>query len=133
MTKAVFLSDAHLKNQVDDGYHQIMKFLDFPKDHIDDLFILGDLFDFWFCRDSNIYPGFKAVIEKLIGLKKRGVRIHLFEGNHDFFLGDYFTKAHGIAVSTESANIALDGRNVLISHGDTIDRTNKKYMLLRRL
>ncbi|MGZ6290861.1 MAG: UDP-2,3-diacylglucosamine diphosphatase [Syntrophales bacterium] len=133
MTKAVFLSDAHLKNQVDDSYRQIMKFLDFPGDHIDDLFILGDLFDFWFCRDSHIYPGFKAVIEKLVDLKKRGVRIHLFEGNHDFFLGDYFTKTHGIAVSTESANIALDGRNVLISHGDTVDRANKKYILLRWL
>ena len=133
MTKAVFLSDAHLKNQVDDGYNQIMKFLDLPSDHVDDLFILGDLFDFWFCRDGHIYPAFKAVIEKLIALKKRGMRIHLFEGNHDFFLGDYFTKTHGIAVFAEWANIDLDGRNVLISHGDTIDRTNKKYVLLRKL
>ena len=133
MTKAIFLSDAHLKNQVDDGYHQIMKFLDLPSDHVDDLFILGDLFDFWFCRDGHIYPAFKAVIEKLIALKKRGMRIHLFEGNHDFFLGDYFTKTHGITVFAEWANIDLDGRNVLISHGDTIDRTNKKYVLLRKL
>ena len=133
MTKAVFLSDAHLKNRDDDSYRYIMKFLEFPGDHIDDLFILGDLFDFWFCRDSHIYPGFKTVIEKLVDLKKRGMRIHLFEGNHDFFLGDYFTKTHGITVFTESANIALDGRNVLISHGDTIDRTNKKYILLRKL
>ena len=133
MTKAVFLSDAHLKNQADDSYHHIMKFLDFPGDHIDDLFILGDLFDFWFCRDNHIYPGFRAVIEKLVNLKKRGMRIHLFEGNHDFFLGEYFTKTHGITVFTESANIALDGRSILISHGDTIDRTNKKYILLRKL
>ena len=133
MTKAVFLSDTHLKNQVDDSYHHIMKFLDFPGDHIDDLFIVGDLFDFWFCRDSHIYPGFKTVIEKLADLKKRGMRIHLFEGNHDFYLGDYFTKTHGITVFTEWANIDLDGRSVLISHGDTIDRTNKKYILLRKL
>jgi UDP-2,3-diacylglucosamine hydrolase len=110
-----------------------MKFLDFPGDHIDDLFILGDLFDFWFCRDNHIYPGFVAVIEKLVNLKKRGIRIHLFEGNHDFFLGEYFTKTHGITVFTESANIALDGRSILISHGDTIDRTNRKYILLRKL
>jgi UDP-2,3-diacylglucosamine hydrolase len=133
MTKAVFLSDAHLKNQADDSYHHIMKFLDFPGDHIDDLFIVGDLFDFWFCRDSQIYPGFKTVIEKLADLKKRGIGIHLFEGNHDFFLGDYFTKTQGITVFTEWANIDLDGRTVLISHGDTVDRTNKKYILLRKL
>ena len=71
MTKAVFLSDAHLKNQVDDGYHQIMKFLDFPGDHIDDLFILGDLFDFWFCRDSHIYPGL-APSSKSLPILRRG-------------------------------------------------------------
>jgi UDP-2,3-diacylglucosamine hydrolase len=133
MTKAVFLSDAHLRNQVDEGYHRIMKFLDFSGDHIDDLYILGDLFDFWFCRDNHIYPGFKTVIEKLVNLKKRGMRIHLFEGNHDFFLGDYFTTTHGITVFTESAYIALDGRSILISHGDTVDRTNRKYLLLRKL
>jgi UDP-2,3-diacylglucosamine hydrolase len=133
MTKAVFLSDAHLKNQVDDGYHQIVKFLDLPDDHVDDLFILGDLFDFWFCRDSRIYPAFSSVIKKLADLKKRGIRIHLFEGNHDFFLADYFTKTLGITVFTGWANIDLDGRNVLISHGDTIDRTNKKYIFLRKL
>jgi len=133
MTKAVFLSDAHLKNRDDDSYRYIMNFLDFPEAHIDDLFILGDLFDFWFCRDSHIYPGFRTIIEKLVDLKKRGMRIHLFEGNHDFFLGDYFTKTHGMAVFTEWANINLDGRSVLISHGDTIDRTNKKYILLRKL
>ncbi|MGC9976889.1 MAG: UDP-2,3-diacylglucosamine diphosphatase [Syntrophales bacterium] len=133
MTKAVFLSDAHLKNQGDDSYRYIMKFLDFPEDRIDDLFILGDLFDFWFCRDGHIYPGFKPIIDKLVDLKKKGMRIHLFEGNHDFFLGDYFTKTHGMAVFAEWANVNLDGRSVLISHGDTVDKTNKKYILLRKL
>jgi UDP-2,3-diacylglucosamine hydrolase len=133
MTKAVFLSDAHLRNRVDDSYHHIMKFLDFPGEHIDDLYILGDLFDFWFCRGSHVYPDFAAVIERLTDLRKRGVRVHLFEGNHDFFLGDYFTEGQGISVVTEWADISLNGMNVLLSHGDTIDRTNRKYILLRKL
>ncbi len=133
MTKAVFLSDAHLKNQGDDSYRHIMTFLDFPGEHINDLFILGDLFDFWFGRDGHIYPGFKPVIDKLVDLKKKGVRVHLFEGNHDFFLADYFTIKQGMTVFTEWANINLDGRSVLVSHGDTVDRTNKKYILLRKL
>ncbi|HYA15722.1 MAG TPA: UDP-2,3-diacylglucosamine diphosphatase [Syntrophales bacterium] len=131
--KAIFLSDAHLKNQSDDSYHSIVRFLDFVGGRVDDLFILGDLFDFWFCRDSHIYPEFKTVIERLVDLKRQGLRIFLFEGNHDFFLGDYFTKTHGISVFTEWADIDLNNKHVLLSHGDTVDRTNKKYLFLRKL
>ncbi len=131
--KAVFLSDAHLKNQGDDSYRSLVRFLDFIRDYADNLFILGDLFDFWFCRDRHIYPEFKTVIERLIDLKKQGTRIFLCEGNHDFFLGDYFTKIHGISVFTEWADIKLDEMHVLISHGDTVDRANKKYLFLRKL
>jgi UDP-2,3-diacylglucosamine hydrolase len=131
--KAVFLSDAHLKNEADEGYRYMVRFLDFPRDHVDDLFILGDFFDFWFCRENHIYPEFKAVIEKLADLKQRGIRIHICEGNHDFFLGDYFTKIHGMSVITEWTDINLDGLNILISHGDTVDRTNKRYLFLRKL
>jgi UDP-2,3-diacylglucosamine hydrolase len=131
--KAVFLSDAHLRNHGDDNYRSLIQFLETIGSHADDLFILGDLFDFWFCRDSHIYPEFKAVIERLVDLKRQGTRIFLCEGNHDFFLGDYFTKILGISVFTEWADIKLDEMHVLISHGDTIDRANKKYLFLRKL
>lgn len=131
--KAVFLSDAHLRNNNSDSSRYLLQFLDFPDGHIDDLFILGDFFDFWFCRDSRIYPKFMAVIERLLNLKKRGIHIHICEGNHDFFLGEYFTNVHGIPVYTEWADVNLDGKRILISHGDTVDRTNKKYRFLRKI
>ena len=131
--KAVFVSDAHLRKKDSDHYRRLLRFLDFPDGYADDLFILGDFFDFWFCRDSHIYPQFVTVIEKLLNLKKRGMRIHLCEGNHDFFLGDYFTKIHGISVYPEWADCVLNGKRVLVSHGDTVDRENRKYLLLRKL
>ncbi len=131
--KAVFVSDAHLRSMDSESYRRLLSFLDFPEGALDDLFILGDFFDFWFCRNSNIYPEFVAIIEKLVSLKKRGIRIHFCEGNHDFFLGDYFSKIHDMAVYTEWAYLTLDGTRVLISHGDTVDRTNKKYLFLRKL
>ena len=131
--KAVFLSDAHLRNKDSDNYRRLLRFLDFPDGYADDLFILGDFFDFWFCRDSHIYPQFVTVIEKLLNLKKRGIRIHMCEGNHDFFLGDYFTKIHGITVYPEWADLTLDDKRVLMSHGDTVDRNNKKYLFFRKL
>jgi len=153
--KAIFLSDAHLKRENDTGYRYLMRFFDLlegnmvkigeqetgqPYDEtwgypigIDDLFIVGDFFDFWFCRNNHIYPEFRAVIGKLTELKMRGVRIHLGEGNHDFFLKDYFSKILGMNVFAEWAVIDSDGQRILVSHGDTIDRSNIKYLLLRKI
>jgi len=131
--KAVFLSDAHLRNENSESYRRLLSFLNFPDGYADDLFILGDFFDFWFCRNSNIYPEFVAIIQTLVNLKNRGIRVHLCEGNHDFFLGDYFTKIHAMSVYTEWADLTLDDKRVLISHGDTVDRANKKYLFLRKL
>ena len=148
--KAIFISDIHLKRATDERYIQLMNFLGYIKDGkarflvgsdslgkeaapIDDLYIVGDLFDFWFCQKDKIYPEFKLIINKLIELQKAGIRIHIFEGNHDFFMKEYFSDVLGMKVSEEQAVIKLDSLQTLIGHGDTADKTNIKYMLLRKL
>jgi len=153
--KAIFLSDNHLKREKDTGYRYLMRFFDLleckpveiNEQHtgrsygetggytigIDDLFIVGDFFDFWFCRNNHIYPEFRAMVCKLIELKTRGIRIHLCEGNHDFFLKDYFSNKLGMTVFSDRAVIDSDGRRILVSHGDTVDRSNIRYLLLRKI
>ncbi len=157
--KVIFISDAHLQTRNARGYQTLMEFLDCLKGSlkgsnngkdrgnkemngindrngnitcVDDLFILGDFFDFWFNKGAYIYPEFGAIIDSLANLKDRGVRLHLCEGNHDFFLADYFEAELGMEVITEWASVNLDGRRILISHGDTVDERNRKYLLLRR-
>lgn len=147
--KAIFISDAHLRKSGDERYKKLMNFFDAikegnlrtlidpekkqtEKDFIDHLYIAGDLFDFWFCRKENINPEFKPLINKLIELQKSGVRIHLSEGNHDFFLGEYFHDVLGMDVFEETIDAKMDNLKVLIAHGDTADSTNSRYMLLRR-
>ena len=151
--KVIFISDAHLKTRDAGGYQTLMEFLDCLKGKkgpqgrgleegdaaagnggiadIDDLYILGDFFDFWFHKGASIYPEFEEIIDRLSGLKERGVRIHLCEGNHDFFLADYFAGELGLEVIADWASIDLDGRRVLISHGDIVDE-RIRYLLLRR-
>ena len=60
------------------------------------LVIAGDFFDFWFERGGLIYPEFRPVVERLVQLRQSGIRISLCEGNHDFFLADYFSGELGI-------------------------------------
>lgn len=148
--KAVFISDAHLKNADDERCSRLISFLENIKkgkvrslvdsDELDsddslvsDLYIVGDLFDFWFCNKENINPHFIPVINKLIELQLAGIRIHLFEGNHDFFLGEYFNYVLGMEVFEEWADVKIDNLRVLIAHGDTVDKTDIKYILLRKI
>jgi len=130
--KAVFLADAHLKNAHDRGYRDLMQFLDILSE-VDGLFIAGDFFDFWFCRGGRVYPEFAPIIEKLVKLKQRGIAVTFCEGNHDFFMGNFFGDRLGMTVYSECADINLGDGAVLISHGDTIDRTNRKYLFLRKV
>ncbi len=146
--KAIFISDAHLRNADDEKYKKLMNFFDdiksgniqsiedlegtnIKRELIDDLYIAGDFFDFWFCRKENINLEFKPVIEKLIELQKAGIRIHLCEGNHDFFMKEYFHDVLAMEVYEEFTDAKLDNLNALIAHGDTTDSTDKGYMLLR--
>ncbi len=128
--KAVFISDAHLKSERDRGYQYLLAFMEDLKGRIDDLFVVGDFFDFWFCGNGRVYPPFQPVIDGLLGLKESGVRVHLFEGNHDFSLGSYFTEK-GVEVFADWADLTLDGQRFLISHGDTVDTSNIRYLALR--
>jgi UDP-2,3-diacylglucosamine hydrolase len=148
--KAIFISDAHLKSATDERYSQLMNFFDDIQEGnvksfvntdsgdnkltlIDDLYIVGDLFDFWFCNKEKIHPEFVLIINKLIELQKAGIRIHLCEGNHDFFLREYFHDVLGMDVFEEWVDEKIDGLKVLIGHGDTTDKTNWKYLSFRKI
>ncbi len=146
--KAVFLSDAHLKGPGDASQDTLLGFLGglrgpsgsvVPADpplsgeplRVDRLVVAGDFFDFWFARGGRVYPGFRPVIDRLAALTAQGLQITLCEGNHDFFLAEYFTRELGIEVFDQWADLEMDGLRVLVSHGDTVDRANRKYLALR--
>ena len=148
--KAIFISDAHLKRATDERYAQLMNFLGDIKDGkvrfmvdsdelgkdaapVDDIFFVGALFVFCFFQKEKIYPEFKLIINKLIELQKAGISIHLCEGNHDFFMKEYFHDVLGMEVFEEQAEIKLDNLQALIAHGDMVDKTNIKYVLFRKI
>lgn len=130
--RSVFFSDAHSRGSADAAGSGLPGFLRSIGGGLDHLFVVGDLFDFWFSRDGVVYPGFRPVIDELASLQRKGVQVHLFEGNHDFFLADYFTRYHGIEVFPCEAQVTLDGQTVYIAHGDLVDETDRGYRFLRR-
>jgi len=152
--RCLFLADAHLRDEQDTHYQALLQFLSHIKGRdsaqepsravghrftsesdiiIDHLFILGDFFDFWFSCRSKIYPGFRPIVDRLIHLKKEGVTIHFCEGNHDFLMKPYFCRILGMNVHEDWASLNLEGRRILIGHGDLVDLTNRKYLFLRKI
>ncbi len=133
--KAVFLSDTHIKSSAEPQYRPLLDFLERVKG-VDRLFILGDFFDFWFCDSRSMFPEFRPIVEKLFDLKSSGTRVSLFEGNHDFFLNDYFNGSGpgaGIEIYPEWADMQLENNRLLLAHGDLVDTENRKYLFLRRV
>lgn len=148
--RAIFISDVHLISANDKRYVNLLSFFDDIKagkvkslinpaepegkaTQITDLYIAGDLFDFWFCSKDKIYPEFVLMINKLVELQKSGINIHLSEGNHDFFLKEYFNDVLGMEVFEEWADVKMDNLKVLIAHGDTMDKTNSRYLMFRKI
>jgi UDP-2,3-diacylglucosamine hydrolase len=146
--RAVFLSDVHLKRRSDPAYERCLSFFStlygkaggLPPGApgpgqatvIDLLVIAGDFFDFWFERGGRIYPEFRPMVESLLRLGQSGVRICFCEGNHDFFLADYFSRQRGFEVHPDELELDLEGIRCLVSHGDLIDDRNWRYQTLRK-
>ncbi len=130
--KAVFLSDSHLRKRTDPGYACLLDFFAFLRGKCERLFIVGDFFDFWFCDEKEVYPEFHDIIERLLDLQEAGTSISLFEGNHDFYMAGYFAR-RGLEVFPDWGEFSIEGKSILISHGDLVDRENHRYLLLRKI
>ncbi|MBI5892958.1 MAG: UDP-2,3-diacylglucosamine diphosphatase [Deltaproteobacteria bacterium] len=128
--KAVFISDAHLKNPCDKNYQIILNFLDNLKD-VNLLVILGDLFDFWNGRNKIAHKHHKPILDKLLKLKNSGAKIIYLEGNHDFFMGRIFTETLNADVYSDSAEITFDNKKIFLAHGDMVNKKDYGYRILR--
>ena len=84
------------------------------------IFLVGDIFDFWFEYRRVIPKGFVRTLGKLAELTDRGIRVAFFTGNHDMWVGDYLTRECGIEVYTAPQLMTLSGRRVFVAHGDNM-------------
>ncbi|MBP3762432.1 MAG: metallophosphoesterase [Bacteroidales bacterium] len=133
MAQVVFLSDAHLGSGADtlDRERQLCRFLDTIKDDCSKLFLLGDIFDFWFSYRHLVPRGHTRLLGKLAELADSGVEIHFFVGNHDMWVFDYLTAELGIITHEEPGLFDLCGKRVLVGHGDGLGHTDRWFDFVR--
>ncbi len=129
--RAIFIADAHLRHPEDNNYTRLLEFLDQQQGKLDALFLLGDIFEFWVGYRHSVFSEHLPLLSRLQQLADRGCRLFYVEGNHDFNLGDFFTRALNCTVVTDQQIIDWDQKNIFICHGDLADSRAKSYRLLR--
>ena len=123
---AVFISDLHLTDNASNNI--FLNFLERSSDLTNNLFILGDLFDYWVGDDSKMYSNEISALREL-GEQKN---IYFIHGNRDFLIGKNFFKENQITILDDETRITLGHHQVLIMHGDTLCSDDSDYQAFRK-
>lgn len=133
-----FIADAHLgswaiKDTRDKEKH-LVNFLDSIKGDAKALYMLGDMFDFWYEYRYTVPRGYTRFLGKLSELSDLGVEVHFLVGNHDLWMHDYLRQECGVTVHMEKLlPITIGNKHFCLAHGDGLDNKDKKYLILRAI
>ena len=137
MKNIYFLSDAHLGSlaieQSRTQERRLVNFLDQIKDKAAAIYLLGDMFDFWYEFKTVVPKGYTRFLGKLSELTDMGVEIHFFTGNHDIWCDDYLEKECGLIIHKKPLTTELYGKEFYLAHGDGLGDPDKKFQFLRSL
>jgi UDP-2,3-diacylglucosamine hydrolase len=131
--RAVFLADAHLRQPSDDNYRALLAFLAEQEGRTNLLVLLGDICEFLVGYADAIFPPYVPLFEALARLERSGTQLVYVEGNHDFHLEPGFRNRLACRVLPDGGLLDLDGKRVLVVHGDLVNPADRGYRLLRFL
>lgn len=137
MKNVYFLSDAHLGSRaIEHGRTQerrLVNFLDSIKHKAAAVYLLGDMFDFWYEFKTVVPKGYTRFLGKLSELTDLGVEVHFFTGNHDIWCGDYLTKECGVILHRHPLTTEIYGKEFYLAHGDGLGDPDRKFKMLRAI
>ncbi|MBK9412257.1 MAG: UDP-2,3-diacylglucosamine diphosphatase [Bacteroidetes bacterium] len=135
--KIYFASDFHLgvptyENSLE-REHKIVKWLDSIKADAEELYLLGDVFDFWFEYRTVVPRGYVRLLGKLAELSDSGIKIHYFTGNHDMWTFDYLEKELNVIIYRAPIEISYNGKAFYIGHGDGLGPGDHGYKFIKKV
>jgi UDP-2,3-diacylglucosamine hydrolase len=135
--KIYFASDAHL------GMHPaeksiererlIVRWLDEIRKDATEIYLLGDMLDYWFEYRKVVPRGFTRFLGKIAEITDQGIPVHYFTGNHDVWVFDYLPKEIGVQVHREPVIKEINGRKFYIAHGDGLGPEDKSFTILKKI
>mgnify|MGYP001793811746 CR=1 FL=1 len=112
---------------------KIVRWLEMAAQDAHSIYLMGDIFDFWFEYTTVIPKGFIRFQGKLVELADSGIPIYIFSGNHDMWMFDYFPKEFGIPVIHKEQTLKVGDQKLLIGHGDGLGPGDRMYKLLKKV
>jgi UDP-2,3-diacylglucosamine hydrolase len=132
-----FISDAHLgehdRTMERRKEERLASFFDHIGSRAVCLYVVGDLFDFWFEYRQVVPSGHHRILHRLADLARSGTKVVYLAGNHDFWLDDFFPREIGVETSREPLSVRHQGVNLYIDHGDGLAQKDRGYRLLKRI
>jgi len=135
--KLYFASDFHLgvpnytlSRERED---KLVRWLDMISADASEVFLMGDIFDFWFEYTTVVPKGYIRLLGKLAELSDGGIKIYLFKGNHDMWMFDYFQQEFGATIITNELEIERNGKKFYLHHGDGLGPGDAKYKMLKKI
>ena len=135
--KIYFASDQHFgaptKSLSKERESYFIQWLDNIEKDAAVLFLLGDLFDFWFEYKTVVPKGFVRILGKLASIADRGIPIHYFVGNHDLWMKDYFETELNILVYHKPKEFIFNSKSFFIAHGDGLGPNDNGFKRMKKL
>lgn len=132
-----FLSDAHLGSLAIEHSRtqerRLVRFLDEIKQKASAIYLLGDMFDFWFEYKHVVPKGYTRFLGKLSELTDSGVEVHFFTGNHDIWEFGYLSSECGLQVHNGPATLEIMGKTFFLGHGDGLGDPDKKFKFIKSI
>lgn len=136
MKKIYFVSDFHLGaptlKESRERETKIVRWLTSIQDDAERIFLVGDIFDFWFEYKTVVPKGYIRLLGKLAELRNKGIQIDYFTGNHDIWMFEYLSKELGVSIHKEPFYGRLYDKQFLIAHGDGLGPKDRGYKFLKK-
>ncbi|MDR1808821.1 MAG: UDP-2,3-diacylglucosamine diphosphatase [Prevotella sp.] len=138
--KIYFLADAHLgsawhakHSSEHEVERKLCRWFDRAKTDAKAIYLLGDIFDYWFEYKHVVPRGFVRVLGKIAELTDAGIEVHFFIGNHDIWLTDYLEKECGMFIYRQPLVCDINGQKFYLAHGDGLGDDSKSFKIIRAL
>ena len=132
--KIFFASDFHLGLQTGsppvEREKKVVRWLNSIAQEADEIYLLGDIFDFWWEYKLVVPRGFTRFLGTVATITDSGTPVHFFTGNHDMWIGDYLSGECGITIHTTPFTTVFNGKKFYLAHGEGLGTRNTGYKIL---
>jgi UDP-2,3-diacylglucosamine hydrolase len=132
--KIFFASDFHLGLQTGsppvEREKKVVGWLNSIAHEADEIYLLGDIFDFWWEYKLVVPRGFTRFLGTVATITDSGIPVHFFTGNHDMWVGDYLSSECGITIHTTPFTTVFNGKKFFLAHGEGLGTRNTGYKIL---